>query len=90
MRGILVIPPQADADKSAAAVPDHHRDRQSHHRQGKHDSICGVSAGAKIVCIGNENLVHNVVERRHQQRDDAGNGVFCHESAHWFGFEESV
>ena len=90
MRGILVIPPQADADKGAAAVSNHHRDRQRHHGQGKHHRIGGIAIGAEIVCIGNENLIHNVVERRHQQRDDTGNSVLRHQLAHPFCFQKRI
>ena len=46
--GNLVLP-KADADEGAAAVTDHHGNGQRYHRQGEHDGVGGVAAGAQIV-----------------------------------------
>ena len=77
--GVLLVPgAQADADVGAAAVADHDGHRQGHHRQGKHHRVGGVAVGAQVGRVGDEDLVHNVVQRRHQQRNDTGDGVFPH------------
>ena len=72
---------QRNADKSAAAVANKHRDAERDHRQGKYNGVGGVAVRAEIACIGDKNLVNNVIERTHQQLDDAGNGVLPHEFA---------
>ena len=74
--------PRDHADKGAAAVPHHHGDGQGHHRQGEHHRVGGVAAGPQIVGVGNEDLVHDVVQCPHQQGDHAGNGVASHEPPH--------
>lgn len=76
--GILLLTEhraQGHADKGAAAVPHHHGDGQGHHRQGKHHRVGGVAVGPQIVGVGNEDLVHDVVQCPHQQGDHAGNGA---------------
>ena len=37
---------------------------------------------AEIAGVGNEDLVNDVIQRAHQQRDDARNGVLPHQPAH--------
>ena len=73
---------QRHADKSAAAVADHDGDRQRHDRQRKHDGVGGVAVRAEIAGVGDEGLVNDVIQRAHQQRDDARNGVLPHQPAH--------
>lgn len=90
MCGLFVVPAQADADKGTAAVTDHHRDGQRHHRQRKHHRIGGVAVGAEIVCVGNKNLIHDVVKCCHQQRDDTGDGVLCHQLSEPFCFKKGI
>ena len=75
----VFLPAQADADKSAAAVPDHNRDGQGHHRQREHHRIGGIAVGAKVDSVGNEYLIDDIIQRAHQQRDHAGHRVFCHQ-----------
>ena len=48
---------------------------------GKYHGVGRVAIGAQIAGVGNENLIDDVVQRAHQQRDDAGNGVLPHELA---------
>lgn len=74
--------PRDHADKGAAAVPHHHGDGQGHHRQGEHHRVGGVAVGPQIAGVGNEDLVHDVVQCPHQQGDHAGNGVAAHEPPH--------
>ena len=76
---LAVTAAQGHADKGAAAVPHHHGDGQGHHRQGEHHRVGGVAVGPQIVGVGNEDLVHDVVQGSHQQGDHAGNGVAAHE-----------
>lgn len=89
--GVLLVPgSQADADIGAAAVADHHGNGQRHHRQREHDAVGGVAVRAEVIGVGNEDLIHDVVKRRHQQRDDAGDGVFPHQRPQFFLFQEHV
>ena len=73
--------PKADADERAAAVTDHHRNGQCHHRQGKYNGVGGVAVGAQIAGVCNKDLVYDVVQRTHQQRNDARDRVFLHQLA---------
>ena len=81
---------EAQADESAAAVTDHHSDCQRYDRQRKYDRICGISVRAEIACIGDEDLVNNVVERADEQRDDTGNSIFPHKPAHRFAPQKLI
>lgn len=58
---------QRDTDEGAAAVTDHDGDGQRHHSQGKDHRISGISVGTQIAGVGDEDLIHDVVERPHQQ-----------------------
>ena len=78
--GDLVLS-KADADESAAAVTDHHRNGQRHHRKREHDRVGGVAVGAKIAGVCNEDLVYNVVQRTHQQRNNARDRILLHQLA---------
>lgn len=53
---------EADADKDTAAVADHHRHGQRYHRQWKDHRVGGVAIEAQMGGVGNEDLVHNVVQ----------------------------
>ena len=77
---IRLVLSKAQADKGTAAVPDHHGDGQGDDGQGEHDCVGGVAVGAKIGGIGDKDLVNNVVKCPHQQRDNAGDCVFLHQS----------
>ena len=46
---------------------------------GKHDGVGRVAVGAEIAGVCDEDLIDDVIQRAHQQRDDAGNGVLPHE-----------
>ena len=50
--------------------------------RGEHHRVGGVAVGPQIVGVGNEDLVHDVVQGPHQQGDHAGNGVAAHEPPH--------
>ena len=73
--------PKADADEGAAAVTDHDCDCQRYHRQGEHDGVGGVAIRAKIAGVCNKDLIHDVVQRTHQQRNNARDRVFLHQLA---------
>ena len=79
---------QRDTDEGAAAVTDHDGDGQRHHSQGKDHRISGVSVGAQIAGVGDEDLIHDVVERPYQQGDDAGEGVAAHEPPDGLGLQK--
>lgn len=87
---LAVTAAQGHADKGAAAVPHHHGDGQGHHRQGEHHRVGGVAVGPQIVGVGNEDLVHDVVQCPHQQGDHAGNGVAAHEPPHVLRSQKSL
>lgn len=88
MGGLFVSRPQADTDEGTAAVTDHHRNRQRHHCQRKNHRIGGVSIGTQIVRVGDKDLIHDVIERCHQQGDHTGNGIFSHQFAQPFRFQK--
>ena len=79
---------QRDTDEGAAAVTDHDGDGQRHHSQGKDHRISGISVGTQIAGVGDEDLIHDVVERPHQQGDDAGDGVAMHEPPDGLGLQK--
>lgn len=71
--GVLPVPrPQADADKSAAAIADHYGQRQGHHRQRENHRIGRVAIGAQIVRVGDKQLIHDVVKGRHSREITQG------------------
>ena len=55
------------ADEGAAAVPDHDGNRQGDHGQRKDHRIGGISVGAQVAGVGDEDLVHDVVQRADQE-----------------------
>lgn len=75
---------KANADIGAAAITDHHRDCQRHHRQREHHRIGSIAERTEIACIGNENLVHNIIQRLDQQRDHTGDRISSHQNADFF------
>ena len=90
VRVVLAVCAQADADEGAAAVADHHRDGQCHHGQREHHGVGCVAVGAKVARVCNEDLVDDVVERSHQQRNDAGNRIPAHQHADGLGLQKAV
>ena len=88
--GVLSALAQAKADKGTAAIPHHDRDGQRHHREGEHHRVGRVAVGAQITGVGNEDLVHDVIQRPHQQRDDAGHRIPAHQLAHGLGAQKLV
>ena len=86
--GVLrLLAAQTKADEGTAAVADHHGHGQRDHRQGKHHRIGGVAVGAEVAGIGDEDLVDDIIQRRHQQRDHAGESVFPHQFGNGGGFQ---
>ena len=88
--GARLLPAKADAHIGAAAVTDHHRDGQRHHRERKHHRVGRVAVGAKVAGIRNENLVHDVVQSAHQQRHDAGHRILFHQLADALGTQKLI
>ena len=82
--------PEADADEGAATVTNHHGDGQSHHRQGEHNGVGGVAVGAQIAGVCNKDLVHDVVQRTHQQRNNARDRILLHQLADAFRAEKLI
>ena len=87
--GNLVLP-KADADESAAAVTDHHRNSQRHHCQREHNRVGGVAVRAQIAGVCNKDLVHDVIQRADQQRNNARDRVFLHQLADAFRAKELI
>ena len=79
VRVLLPVRTEADGDERAAAVADHDRNRQRNDRQRIDDGVRRIAIGAQIAGIGNDDLINDVVERSHQQRNHAGNGILPHE-----------
>ena len=73
---------ERNADERAAAVADHHGDGERHDRERKDDGIGRVAVGTEVACVGDENLVDDVIERADEQRDDARDGIAPHELSH--------
>ena len=90
VRILLTTGPQADTDKSTAAIANHDSQRQRHHRHGEHNGVGRIAIGAQIRCVGDKNLVHHIVKCCHQQRDDAGDGVFSHQLPDFFGPQKRI
>ena len=60
--GILFfICSKTDTDKSTTAIANHYSNSKSHHCQRKNNRICRIAIGTQIACIGNKNLVNNVI-----------------------------
>ena len=81
---IMQIEGKADADEGAAAVTDHHRNSQRHYRQGEHNGVGGVAVRAQIAGVCNKDLVHDVIQRTHQQRNNARDRILLHQLADAF------
>ena len=62
-----LISAQRHADEGTAAVAHHNGEGQRHNGQGEHDGVRRVAVGAEVACIGNEDLVNDVVKCAHQQ-----------------------
>ena len=82
--------PKADADESAAAVPDHNRDGEGYDGQRKDNGVGRVAVGAEVGSVGDEDLVDDVVQRTDQKRNDAGNGVLLHQFADRLGAQKLI
>ena len=89
-RPLVLAGPQADANQSTAAVADEHGNGQSYHGQGKHHRVGGVTVGAQIGRVGDEDLVHDVVQGCYQQGYDAGHGVPGHQRPDGVGDQEGI
>ncbi len=85
-----VLLPQADADKGAGTVTDHDSDAQSQHRQGENHRGGGVAIGAQEGCVGDEDLVNDIVQGTYDQRNNTGNGIPAHQRSHLLGYEKCV
>ena len=81
---------ERNADERAAAVADHHRDGKRHHRERENDGIRRVAVGAEIARVGDKDLVDDVVQRAHQQRGDARDGVAPHQRADALCFQKRI
>ena len=81
---------KADTDKSAAAVTDHHGNGQCHHRKREHDGVGGIAVGAQIAGVCNKDLVHDIIQRTHQQRNNARDRIFLHQLADALRAEELI
>ena len=89
--GILAgVSPQRNTHKCTTAVTDEYGNAQRHHRKRKDSGVCGVAVRAKVACVGDENLIYNVVERAHQQRNDARQGILPHEFPNALGAQELI
>ena len=85
-----LILPKADADEGTAAVAHHDGDGQRHHRQREHHRVGGVAVGPQIVGVGNEDLVHDVVQCADQQRNNARNRILLHQLSDAFRAEKFI
>lgn len=89
--GILrLFPAQTEADEGTAAVADHDGYSQRDDRQGKNHRIGRVAVGTEVAGIGDEDLIDDIIQRRHQQRDDTGNGVFSHQLGDRGSFQKGL
>ena len=88
--GVRLPAAKVDAHKGAAAVADHHRQRQRHDRERKDDGVGRVSERAEVVGVRDEELVDDVIQRADQQRDDAGHGIAPHERADALGPQKLI
>ena len=84
---------------SGADIVAHHRDAaggkahgdgESHYRLREDYGVRRVAVRTQIVGVGNKDLVYNIIKRRHNKRNNAGNGIFPHQFTDFFRFQESV
>ena len=90
VRLFRLLPAQANADKRATAVANQYGDGQRDDRQRENHRVRRVAKGAEIVGVGDEDLIDDVVKRRHQQGNDAGNRVFAHQAANRLRFQKGI
>ncbi len=81
---------QTDRHKCARAVADHYGNRQSNNCQREYNRVGSVAVTAQVRGVGDEDLIDDVIQSRHQQADDAGNGVLHHQLADRFLFQKVV
>ena len=79
--GIRLFSSETQADKSTAAVTDHHCNSQCDDCQGKHNGICGVPIRTKVSGIRDEDLVNDIVESPDKKGNNTGNRIFSHQLA---------
>lgn len=84
------IAPQCNAHKGTAAIANKYGDSKRHHRKREHDRVGGVAVGAQIAGVCNKDLVHDVIQRAHQQRNNARDRVFLHQLADALRAEELI
>lgn len=73
---------EADAHEGAAAVAYHDGQCERHDGQRKDHRVGRVAVGAQIAGVGDKNLIHDVVQRAHQQGNDTGQGIAAHQASH--------
>ena len=88
MRPLPVPHALADAQESGAAVPHQQRDGQRDNGYRKYHVGSPVSQIPHATA--DENLIHNIIQSRHQKRHDAGNGKLQHQRPHRFLCQISV
>ena len=81
---------QADTDISAATIPYQYGNSQGHYCQRKHHCVGRVAIRAQVTCVGNEDLVYNVIQSSYQQRNDTGNSIPFHQFPNRLRFQERI
>ena len=75
---------QGKTHKRTAAVSEHDGNAKRNDCQRKHRGIGSIAVGTEIACVGNENLIHDVVKGADQKGNDARNGIFPHQLSELF------
>ena len=85
-------PPRTETqrDIGARAVTDHDRKGKRNDRHRVDDGIRGISVASQIRCVGDKELIDDVIQRRDQQGNDAGDGVSAHQNADALRLQKAV
>ena len=79
VRLLLLSSSQAQAHKRTAAIANQNSDGERNHCQRENHCICRIPIRPQTIGIGNENLIHNIVQSGHQQGNNTGDRIFAHQ-----------
>ena len=81
---------EADADKGAAPISDHYRNRQRNDSQREYNCVSRIAVRPQIGRIRDKYLIHDIVKGTYQQRNNAGDRIHPHQFANLFFSEKLV
>ena len=90
VRVFFPVRAKAKADKSTAAIADHDGHGKRQHGQRENNRIGSVAVGAQIVCIGDKDLIHDIIQRSDQQRNHTRDCIPAHQPADFLCFQKGI